>query len=79
MDLFDEYMKQWIDESIYQFTNQEAKVLDHFFTNRDRRVYFMHSLPANVAAALLAMFSRLKNARGLRGLFIGILPRSLFA
>jgi thymidylate synthase ThyX len=70
MDVFDEYMKQWINEPIYQFTNQEAEVLDRFFTNRDRRVYFMHSLPANVAAALLAMFSRLKNARGLRGLFI---------
>lgn len=38
----------------------------------------MHSLPSNVAATLLAMYSRIKNPRGLRGVFVdNFLPEFL--
>ncbi|MEN9342183.1 MAG: hypothetical protein RIQ54_439 [Candidatus Parcubacteria bacterium] len=70
MSEIDKYMQQWIDEEIFEFTDKEEAVLSCFFTNTNKRIYFMHSLPANIAAALFAMFSRLKNPRGLRGLFI---------
>lgn len=62
----------------YRFTPLEEKVLRLFFTNLHGRVFFFHSLPANVGAALLSMYSRLKNPRGLRGLFVeSFLPHLL--
>lgn len=62
----------------YQFSPIEERVLRAFFTNLDRRVFFMHTLPANVGATLLAMFSRMKNPRGIRGVFVdSFLPEFL--
>lgn len=54
----------------YSFTADEQKALKPFFTNLDERVFFMHSLPSNVLATLASMFSRLKNKRGIRGVFV---------
>jgi len=54
----------------WQFTPSEERAINPFFTNRNRRVFFMHTLPASVGTTLLAMFSRLKNPRGIRGVFV---------
>jgi thymidylate synthase ThyX len=62
--------KSFVGESIYQFSDLEQAVLRHFFTNSDRRVFFVHTLPATVVSTLLAMYSRMKNSRGLRGVFV---------
>jgi len=62
------------------FDEDEQLALQLFFTNLDRRVFFMHGLPPNIGATLLAMFSRLKNPRGLRGVFVdAFLPQLLAA
>lgn len=53
----------------YKFTGREVMALMPFFTNTDRRVFFIHNLPTSITSALLAMYSRLKNRRGLRGHF----------
>jgi hypothetical protein len=54
----------------YEFTERERMALAPFFSNHDKRVFFFKGLPANVAASLLAMYSRLKNPRGIRGHFV---------
>lgn len=54
----------------YEFSPLEEGALRLFFTNLTGRVFFVHSLPANVGAALLSLYSRLKNPRGLRGVFV---------
>lgn len=59
----------------YKFTNLEKMALMPFFTNGNKRVFFVHNLPASIASALLAMYSRLKNERGMRGHFVdNLLP-----
>jgi thymidylate synthase ThyX len=59
----------------YKFIGQEVVALMPFFTNGNRRVFFIHNLPASITSALLAMYSRLKNKRGLRGHFVdNLLP-----
>lgn len=52
------------------FSWNEQRALKPFFTNLNQRVFFMHSLPSNVLATLASMFSRLKNKRGIRGVFV---------
>ena len=54
---------------VYSFTPLEQELLAPFFTNTDKKVYLMHTLPQRIATALLSMFSRMKNPRGLRGIF----------
>ncbi|MDP3696912.1 MAG: FAD-dependent thymidylate synthase [Candidatus Taylorbacteria bacterium] len=54
----------------HSFTADEERALRPFFTNLNKRVFFMHSLPSNVLATLASMFSRLKNKRGIRGVFV---------
>lgn len=54
----------------YSFTPHEQRALQSFFTNLNRRVFFMHTLPANIGATLGAMYSRMKNPRGIRGVFV---------
>ena len=62
----------------HKFSPVERQVLKSFFSNLDKRVFFMHSLPANIGATLLAMFSRIKNPRGIRGVFVdSFLPQFL--
>lgn len=70
------------DDLPYSFTPDEQRVLMPFFTNLSKRVFFMHSLPSNVLATLASMFSRLKNKRGIRGVFVdsflpGVLANAL--
>ncbi len=60
------------------FTTTEITVLKCFFSNLNNRIFFLHSLPPNIGASLLAMYSRIKNKRGLRGLFVdSFLPQLL--
>jgi hypothetical protein len=54
----------------YTFTEREVQALRPFFSNVNRKVFFIVGLPTAVSSALLAMYSRLKNPRGLRGHFV---------
>ena len=58
------------DDLPYSFNSDEERALKPFFTNLNKRVFFMHSFPANVSATLASMYSRLKNKRGIRGVFV---------
>ena len=61
-----------------KFSEIEVGVLKPFFTNSDGRVFFVHSLPEAVVDVLLSMYSRMKNKRGLRGMFVdAFLPQFL--
>ncbi len=62
----------------YRYSAAERRVLDLFFSNLGSRVFFMHRFPATIGTTLLAMFSRIKNPRGIRGLFVdSFLPQFL--
>jgi len=64
----------------YQFNPIEKNLISRFFTNTTGRIFFIHSLPENMIASLLAMYSRMTNHRGLRGLFVdSFLPQALAA
>ena len=63
------HAREFAEEEIYKFSDLEEKALSSFFTNTRRRVFFMHTLPTNMGNTLLAMYSRMKNPRGLRGVF----------
>jgi thymidylate synthase ThyX len=59
----------------YKFTGREVCALLPFFTNGNKRVFFIHNLPTSITSALLAMYSRMKNKRGIRGHFVdNLLP-----
>lgn len=60
-------------EVSYDFTIAEDIALDRFFSNTDRYIFLVQNLPSNVRASMLAMYSRLKNERGLRGVFVDML------
>lgn len=63
---------------LYAFSDIEARALRPFFTNFIQSVFFMHALPMTVGDVLLAMYSRMKNPRGLRGVFVdSFLPQFL--
>lgn len=62
----------------YTFTQDERRVLEPFFSNIHRKVFFVQRLPEPYLASLLAMYSRLKNPRGIRGHFVdNMLPKIL--
>ncbi|MDP3697552.1 MAG: FAD-dependent thymidylate synthase [Candidatus Taylorbacteria bacterium] len=62
----------------FHWTSYEKLALGFVFTNLERRVFFMFGLPANVGATVLAMYSRIKNKRGIRGIFVDtFLPQFL--
>ncbi|MBI2023813.1 FAD-dependent thymidylate synthase [Candidatus Giovannonibacteria bacterium] len=65
-----EFARDFVNKPIYAYTDLEKRMLKSFFTNFERRVFFMHSLPSNVSATLFAMYSRMKNQRGIRGVFV---------
>lgn len=62
----------------YAFTMLEQQVLEQFFTNATGRVFFIANMPENMVAVLMAMYSRMKNLRGIRGVFVeAFLPQVL--
>lgn len=64
----------------YSFTPLEEMALRRFFTNVASRIFFIHSLPPSMQAALLSMYSRIENARGIRGHFVdNLLPMILLS
>jgi thymidylate synthase ThyX len=63
----------------YRFTPREQMVLELFFSNTDQHVFLVENLPSNVRASLLAMYSRMKNERGLRGVFVDVLVTNFLA
>lgn len=74
-----ELAKRFVNARVdYSFSEIEARALTPFFTNLNCKIFFMQALPPNVGASLLAMFSRIKNPRGLRGVFVDrFLPQFL--
>lgn len=75
-----ELAKRFVNAGVdYSFSADETRALTPFFTNLDRKVFFMQALPPNVGASLLAMFSRIKNSRGLRGVFVDKFLTQFFA
>jgi hypothetical protein len=63
--------REFVEGSVsHPFSELERKALKPFFSNVDRKVFFVSGLPETVMTALLAMYSRLKNPRGLRGHFV---------
>ncbi len=61
-----------------RWTKTEQLVIDRFFTNARGRIFFIHTLPSNMSAVLMAMYSRLRNSRGLRGMMVdSFLPQVL--
>ena len=72
----DEYIGAKVN---YSFTPKEMYVLEQFFTNCDQKIFFVHGLPANVLATFAAMYSRMANPRGIRGVFVDTYLISLIA
>src|SRR3989344_3840012 len=52
------------------FSEHEKALLLRVFSNTDKNTYFIYGLPEELVTALLARYSRIKNPRGLRGLFL---------
>jgi len=72
VDVAREYINADVE---YEFSETEKSVLSRFFTNYDKKVFFVRFLPSAISSALLAMYSRIKNPRGLRGHFVdNLLP-----
>lgn len=63
----------------YSFTERELAALKPFFSNVDRKVFFVERMPETVSTSLLSMYSRLKNPRGIRGNWVDSLLLSLLA
>jgi len=63
----------------YDYNSLEINILNKFFTNTNGKVFVIHSLPESIIAPLLAMYSRLKNTRGLRGAFLDQMLPGLLA
>jgi len=72
--------KTFINEELdFKWSEMERQILKKVFTNLKGRVFFIRNvLPANMIAVLLAIYSRLRNKRGLRGVFVdNFLPNLL--
>jgi thymidylate synthase ThyX len=54
----------------YELTPLEEWLLTPFFTNTRGKVFVLHHLPENMVAVLMAMYSRMNNPRGIRGVFL---------
>ncbi len=65
----------------YSFSKREESVLNLFFTNTNKKIFFIRpALPASVTGALISMYSRIKNPRGIRGHFVdNLLPLILLS
>lgn len=70
--------RNFLGKPIHSFDGGELAVLKTFFTDTGSRVFFVHNLPQAMGDALLAMYSRMKNPRGVRGVFVdSFLPQLL--
>ncbi len=58
------------ETAIPVFTDEEKAILLRFFSNSDKNTFFIFGLPEELISTLISMYSRLKNPRGLRGLFL---------
>lgn len=63
----------------YHWTQRELFALEPFFSNTDRKVFFIEYMPEAASTSLLAMYSRLKNPRGIRGNWVDSFLPSLLA
>jgi hypothetical protein len=63
----------------YQWTPREARALEPVCSSITSRIFFLERMPEQVRTGLLAMYSRLKNPRGLRGNWVDNLLPSLLA
>lgn len=52
------------------FTPEETELLLKFFSTTTKNTFFVFGLPEELISTLISMYSRLKNPRGLRGLFL---------
>lgn len=78
-DLF-AHAREDVDREVpYRFTANEVLALMCFFTSLNQRVFLMHGLPSNIMTALAAMYSRMKNKRGVRGTFVDSFLPALLA
>jgi len=64
--------KEFIFSSLeFEWTETELVLVNKVFSNSNGRVFFIYNqLPANMIAVLMAIYSRMKNKRGLRGTFV---------
>lgn len=63
---------------VMNWTQEEEAIISRFFTNTTGRIFFIHTLPTNMIAVLMAMYSRMRNVRGARGMFVdSFLPQAL--
>ncbi len=82
MKVITSFAKDFLSSQVgYGFSDRETLVLDLFFTNTDRKVFFIRpALPTSVSGALISMYSRMKNQRGIRGHFVdNLLPLILLS
>lgn len=71
--------REFVSQSVqYTFTKREQVVIKRFFTNHDKKIFFVQFLPEAISTTLLSMYSRIKNTRGIRGHFVdSLLPLML--
>lgn len=75
-----EWARSFVRRAVaYSFTENESRALARFVTNTNRHTFFVRGvLPSNILTTLGAMYSRLKNPRGVRGVFVdSFLPNIL--
>jgi hypothetical protein len=72
--------RQFVRQAVaYSWTSREERALAPVCSNLTRKVFFLERMPEQVRTALLAMYSRLKNPRGLRGNWVDSFLPSLLA
>lgn len=73
------HARKFVSSSLsFKWTDLERSVVERFFTNLDGRIFFIHTLPTNMIAVLMAMYSRMRNSRGIRGMMVdSFLPQVL--
>ena len=54
----------------YSWTKTEQFILDKFFTNTNRRAFFVIGLPSTMGGQFFTMCAEVKNNRGMRGVFV---------
>jgi thymidylate synthase ThyX len=72
--------RSYVTEPVpYRFSPSELDVLENFFSNTRHKIFYVNGLPSNMMASLTSMYSRLKNPRGLRGVFVDSFLPSVLA